>query len=615
MATPIEFLPDDHGLLVQLESATGSVVLSSEFDERYKHIHPNCYAPKSLCDVYLLAGGGSGTAVFHGHHPTLGSMVMKHGGPRDMQEVFSLSVISRELQERGLIRETVRAAAERMKRRIPEFVMVYMSPFHMRDRSREMWCCIRSLDDVTSSCPGQSEDSDTDESDDDESVGPEQDRCGSNTADSDREFEERKKYIRRIRLMEGDEVELGVYFNWVSLEVPECTRENRTIENGHTFLSELLEELVDEQKEQKWKFTVAQKMIGGPTAENGATILTSGKLKDGLLARLIEDFTCVVRDLRKVTLPEETEGLEIVRTELEDIRKSKDISAVSKTADAFVGSAIRKNFAPQTGRLARLREFGERFRMKSFILVENEEIPAHFLGQVLAPCAKLDSVFVERPARVSALDQMENSWLDLLEHATMFENRSATDRVWTCGLTDAGLHNLFLCSQRGVELFDLGEPQLSPQPAFLTKFFMSFFHAFGMEEDSNGSWVRRFKVVGGRLSLTDKTGELIPYCYDAFTTTMDNFITEIFDDDERVQDLLAKYVVLQLLSDCAFCLMRWEEKGGGKKRFGARASEGMEKWLWRSLWDFYIACHVHQKLLVDGTDSLKQSFTQSFTVH
>jgi hypothetical protein len=595
-----QVLPEDHGLLIHLSN--NRVKISSETDANWPHIHSNCYAPAALTGVHLLAGGGSGTAVFEGHHPVIGDIVMKHGGPKDLQEVFSLSLISQQLNERQVDAD----AAERMKKRIPEFVMIYFSPFSLRDRGRERWSAtIRPSENLMQKNEDGTCNTD-DESDSDDSEKDDTNDSKENPT---------KRYIpRRIRLIEGnDEVAVDVFFNYVAFEVSGSTKTQcRTVENGHAFLAELLEELIPAQQEQKWKFTVAQKKIGGPTAQNGAAVLTSGKLSGELLGRLIQDFISVIRDLRQVTLPSERMGVETVRKELRDLRLSRDVTNISKTSDEFVGSAIKKNFAPG-GRFQLLRCIGQQFRSKNLVLTEGEQIPAHFLGRLLEPRVHLGSIFVNSPAPKSALDyflQDDDYWLDLLEHASSFENRSATDRIWSCGLTDAGLHNLFLCRDRGVELFDLGEPQLLPQPAFLTKFFMSFFHTFGMEENEEGtSWVRRFRVADShKLDLTLETQNMMSYCYDAFTFAMDDLIEELFEGDESVRELLIKYVVLQLLSDAAFCLARWEEKGGGKKRFGARATEGLEQWLWRSLWDIYIACDVHQKLLIDGSDSLWQNF-------
>ena len=92
-------VPQDHGLLMHLH-ADGRVTIETEPDQHYPEIHPHCYAPKSLEDVRLLHGGGSGTAVFGGVHPTLQAIVMKHGGSKDTKEVFSLATIADELLQR-----------------------------------------------------------------------------------------------------------------------------------------------------------------------------------------------------------------------------------------------------------------------------------------------------------------------------------------------------------------------------------------------------------------------------------------------------------------------------------------------------------------------------------
>ena len=186
--------------------------------------------------------------------------------------------------------------------------------------------------------------------------------------------------------------------------------------------------------------------------------------------------------------------------------------------------------------------------------------------------------------------------MDLLERATSFASVSATDRIWTCGLTDAGLHNTFFSNVRGLELFDLGEPHLMPVPAFLTKFLMSFYHILGMEEEvmhgsPTGEWICRFTVVGDRLQPTKRTLDVIPYLDHAYATAVDHFVQYHFDNDSKVRELLILYSVLQLVSDASFCLYRWEEKGGGE----GTAARPLGKWLWRSIWDLYIASHVLAK--------------------
>jgi hypothetical protein len=133
---------------------------------------------------------------------------------------------------------------------------------------------------------------------------------------------------------------------------------------------------------------------------------------------------------------------------------------------------------------------------------------------------------------------------------------------------------------------------------------MSFFHILGMEDDGNGAWKNRFDVIQldgtEYLALNAETQEKIPYLYRVFNVTLDHFIVHLFHNDLTVRVLILKYVVLQLLSDASFCLQRWESKGGGAKRYGERIHDRLEKWLWRSLWDCYIATYVYSKLLLEA---------------
>jgi len=298
-----------------------------------------------------------------------------------------------------------------------------------------------------------------------------------------------------------------------------------------------------------------------------------------------------------VTIPEERGSLDDILKEVESLSQSMDVKAVSKKMDLFVGSAIIKNFHPTKGRLAKLREYGEQFRFNKLCLVDSEKTPADFLGKLLKPGTPLTAVFSDpMKAKVNAIDRIEHSWLSLLQHATSLRTECATECIWTCGLTDAGLHNTFYSPDRGLELFDLGLAKSTPQPAFLTKFLMSFFHTAGMQSDGKTGWVRRFQVHWGRLILTQETKDLIPYLENAFQLATDTLVDTLFAGDEGVRQLLIKYVILQLLSDGAFCLDRWEQKGGGHVR-NSESSRHLDSWLWRTLWDLYIASHVYSVFL------------------
>ena len=138
-------------------------------DAHYPDIHPNAYAPEALTNMRKLGGGGSGVAVFEGHHPQLGDIVMKHGGDKDLQELFALATISEELTARGKMTvnrtittatttttetehttsyntndnndETIEnsTAAQHLQERIPAFRMIYISPNHLGEKRRELW--------------------------------------------------------------------------------------------------------------------------------------------------------------------------------------------------------------------------------------------------------------------------------------------------------------------------------------------------------------------------------------------------------------------------------------------------------------------------------------------
>ena len=132
---------------------------------------------------------------------------------------------------------------------------------------------------------------------------------------------------------------------------------------------------------------------------------------------------------------------------------------------------------------------------------------------------------------------------------------------------------------------------------------MLSFHAFGMEDDGNGSWVRRFDVVQRNgapplLKLTRETERKVAIAYDSYQYAIDHFVRELFHDNRKAASLMARYTVFQLVSDAGFCLQRWQSKGGGSARFGYNARQDLSKWLWRSMWDLYIASEVCDRFSV-----------------
>jgi hypothetical protein len=80
-------VPDNYGLLITFEEG-GTCLMEYTPDSHLPTIHPNAYGPACLFDLSNLGGGGSGVRVFKGHHPRLGSLVMKHGGDKDTKDLF-----------------------------------------------------------------------------------------------------------------------------------------------------------------------------------------------------------------------------------------------------------------------------------------------------------------------------------------------------------------------------------------------------------------------------------------------------------------------------------------------------------------------------------------------
>jgi hypothetical protein len=568
-------VPADSGLLIALDP-DGSFSMTFEPDCNWDIIHPNVYAPRDLTSMKVLHGGGSGVTVFQGESPSLGSLVMKHGRAKDSKEVFSLAHISRELALRGA--DHLEAACD-MRSRIPEFKMVYISPYHLRDRGIELWIKLRT------------------------SVRKRYARHSS----SDLRVMERSEHSqnrKEIRICHSQDASdtgielshtrrLDLFVNY------DETSENGVVvgsQQGFPILVELMRQLIDEQEHSLWKFTIAQKTIGHRDALNGALVHTRGLLRGALLATVIDQFIQVIKNLVVLTRDGERSGVAEVREEVARLQLEHNPcpSSVSKLANLFCGKAIKKNFDPLRGRFAKMAKYGERFRNNTCECLEETELrPAFYLGLLLKKGNTMDCVFQGVESTISAFETVQDSWLSVLALATSLKSNAATDIIWTNGLTDAGLHNTFV-GKNFLWLFDLGEPENMPIPAFMTKLLMSFMHVFGMEDSENGDWVCRFvETDDGKLALTPETVAAIPKMHDTFEYTLDRFRNEVFEEDEDVIQVLLNYVVLQLLSDAAFCLERWESKGGGEKKYYTCGRvEQLHKWMWRCLWDLYIANDV-----------------------
>ena len=72
---------------------------------------------------------------------------MKHGGYKDMVELFALAQIAEELKRRSgaTSNAAAGAAALDMQQRIPEFKMIYASPYHFRERGAAFWDNLKQI--------------------------------------------------------------------------------------------------------------------------------------------------------------------------------------------------------------------------------------------------------------------------------------------------------------------------------------------------------------------------------------------------------------------------------------------------------------------------------------
>jgi len=367
--------------------------------------------------------------------------------------------------------------------------------------------------------------------------------------------------------------------------------------NGYDVLKDLVTELKALQRERLWKFTLGQKTIGGKSPRTVSSLLAAGLLHGELLETLVTEFLKVIDDLQRLTTEAEADAMDEIQKDLVQIEETRQLEGeflaneLSSVTDSFCGNNITKNWHPEKGRFVRLREMGEHFRSRELILTPAEELPARHLGALLRAGSNLTDVYEADPANHTTFRPEIGWWQTLVEYAVVgVRSQAARRRIWNCGLSDSGIHNLFLSDDR-LWLFDLGEPSLQSLPGFLTKFLFSFFHTLGMEDDGSGGWVNRF-VPGDKLSLTKETEALLPMAYDAFETTLDRFSDELFNGDDTVRGLLISYVSSQLFSDTSFCLERWSIQGGGKSRESNHHLR-LEKWLWRALWDVYVAFDIN----------------------
>jgi hypothetical protein len=208
-----------------------------------------------------------------------------------------------------------------------------------------------------------------------------------------------------------------------------------------------VEELLPIMEDRLLKFTLAQKTIGGDSPKTGNQWLYEGKLHGPVLDNLISQFIRVIRLLQELTHDEERDVVKIVRDELTKYEGNlaSRVKDISEMVNSFVGNAIKKNFCEEKGRVGFLKDMGQNFRDESLILTSEEVLPANFIGKLLRPTAVISDVFCEAPNETSSLQLGNQFWKSIL-HCAVDNRKSmshhALQRIWNCGLSDAGIHNL-----------------------------------------------------------------------------------------------------------------------------------------------------------------------------
>lgn len=503
----------EHGLWISWEG--GSSVMEFVLNENQTDLHPHIHTPP-LQHTQLVKGGGSGATVFSGE---LGDykLVWKHGDYKDMRDVFALAEIEHELLRRS---EYAPEDAENLRSRIPRFAGVFISPAAFRVRPHELWDSLRQTIMKWDAAKVETLGLDN---------GLPRPASDQDLAGADR---------RRIKVYEG-ETDVDVLRREVRFYVETCDKiEGEKVCCDYEHTKQLVQLLVHLQAKHVWKFSVAQVAIGGASPRTGSSLLTSGELRGNVLNELLDQFIGVLRSLMKVTSPKEKEAVEQVRAEVDRMPDDLNPADISRRADNFVGSAIVKNWHPEKGRFKVGRDLAPGLRGKGDLILKKAEVlPAKALGNLILNLrtSLKSSVFASSGDLDTPFYVMHGIWKDLLRDATHLKSPAAIECVWTCGLTDAGIHNMFFSGGK-LWLFDLGKPNYQPLPAFLTKFLMSFFHALGMEDTEDGStWVNRFQesnVDGVMLELTARTKELLPIAYEAYNVALDRLINEIFDGEE-----------------------------------------------------------------------------------
>eukprot|EP00929_Paragymnodinium_shiwhaense_P069709 TRINITY_DN35170_c0_g1_i1.p1 TRINITY_DN35170_c0_g1~~TRINITY_DN35170_c0_g1_i1.p1 ORF type:complete len:773 (-),score=203.65 TRINITY_DN35170_c0_g1_i1:187-2421(-) len=363
------------------------------------------------------------------------------------------------------------------------------------------------------------------------------------------------------------------------------------------------------------RFALVRDAVGDTEAQLGAKLAVTGQLKDDGLKTILESYKQLMADLTVMT-GEQTEYAGEVKLELEGIRKEEPFRYITSGSDAYCGLLINKNWNADTGLFNSANVIGQLFGGSRCGKFNSHEMqPARYLTQLLQPDAALELTFegLSGDTPLNIFRDKKEAY-KLMEDATEVGD-NAKKRVWSAGVMEATLNTLVVNPKRKkMWFYEVTKPVKVSQPAFVARLLASFWTTLGMEEAKCGSWVNRFKtpdLVGQSvldppneaLQLTHESKQLTDLMGRAFKEALMFFQKEVFDNDAKVCALLVKYTVVEILSDASYVLTKWRELRKSDKNPNSRKNKlanlvkaSLEEtgvmhaqWLWRSLWDFYIA--------------------------
>jgi hypothetical protein len=224
--------------------------------------------------------------------------------------------------------------------------MIYISPHHLRERPRGLWSRLIKLTKEFSkgnlfSSPSLLSDYFASQKNGVEGDGSPEGNLSlySSNARSIRIFSSNKKEVKVCPLPHSVDMILGSGDD-ITTATSGSLHYGAT-GNGYDYLKIFVDALADTQEKWFWKFTLAQKTIGGASPRTASSCLAEGELSGDLLDTLIREFLLVIHNLQSLTLAAEENVVDQVRVELRGIEQE----VFSRPEDISIGKPTHISFA------------------------------------------------------------------------------------------------------------------------------------------------------------------------------------------------------------------------------------------------------------------------------